>query len=115
MFPGLENVRVFVRPGATDMRKSINGLSVIAQDAMSGDPFSGALFVFSNRRRNILKILYWQRNGFCLWLKKLEKGRFPWPMQAEDCISLREEELHWLLDGIDFWQRHENLNYSRVV
>lgn len=97
------------------MRKSINGLSAIAQRAMAGDPFSGALFVFSNRRRNILKILYWQRNGFCLWMKHLEKDRFPWPCDERDCVDIGEQELRWLLDGVDFWNRHETLNFSRVV
>ncbi len=115
MFPGLESVRVFVRPGPTDMRKSINGLSAIAQQAMAGDPFSGGLFVFSNRRRNILKILYWQRNGFCLWMKHLEKDRFPWPCDERECVGIGEQELRWLLDGVDFWNRHGTLNFSRVI
>ncbi len=115
MFPGVENVRVFVKPGATDMRKSINGLSVLAQDTMGQDPFSGALFVFCNRRRNILKVLYWERNGFCLWLKKPEKGKFPWPGSEGETLSIGEEELSWLLRGIDFWNEHESLRYSRVV
>jgi len=115
MFPGVENVRVFVRPGPTDMRKSINGLSAIAQEAMGGDPFSGALFVFCNTRRNILKILYWDRNGFCLWMKKPERHRFPWPARAEDSLGIDEQELNWLLSGIDFWNRHEELKYSRVI
>ena len=115
MFPGLENVRVFVRPGPTDMRKSIGGLSAIAQEAMAGDPFSGALFAFSNRRRNILKILYWDRNGFCLWMKRLEKGRFPWPAVAEDAVSINTEQFNWLLRGIDFWSEHVPLEYFRVV
>ena len=64
--------------GETDMRKSVNGLSLIVSDMLDLDPFSGHLFVFCNRRRNILKILYWDRNGFCMWYKRLEEDRFRW-------------------------------------
>lgn len=115
MFPGVKDVRVFVRPGTTDMRKAAGTLTVLAQETMRQDPLSGSLFVFCNRRRNILKIVYWERNGFCLWLKKLEKGRFPWPERAEDALCISEEELAWLLRGIDFWHADETLDFSRVV
>ena len=78
---GLElgEARVLVRPGATDMRKQINGLALIVQEQMEMDPFQDALFVFCNGQRRILKALYWDRTGFCLWMKRLEKHRFPWP------------------------------------
>ena len=115
MFPGVEDVRVFVKPGPTDMRKSINGLTVLVQEAMGEDPFSGGLFVFCNRRRNIIKIVYWDRNGFCLWFKKPEKSKFPWPRSEEDCLHITEEQLEWLLRGIDFWQEHTSLEYSLVI
>jgi len=115
MLPELGDVRVFVRPGPTDMRKSIGTLSILAQEGMDLDPLSGALFVFCNRTRNIMKILYWDRNGFCLWMKKLEKGRFPWPASLEEAIRIDGERLAWLLRGIDFWKEHAALEYSRVV
>jgi transposase len=71
--------RVFLAAGSTDMRKSINGLSILVERALDLDPFAGDLFVFCNRRRNMIKILYWDNNGFALWHKRLEKHRFRWP------------------------------------
>ena len=70
------NRRVFIKPGFTDLRKSINGLSLVVQNIMKEDPFCNAYFIFCNRRRNLLKIVYWDKNGFCLWLKRLEEERF---------------------------------------
>jgi transposase len=68
--------RVFLAVGSTDMRKSINGLSMLVEQAMELNPFSGDLFVFCNRRRTIIIILYYDTSGFCLWLKRLEEHRF---------------------------------------
>ena len=73
----LEEARIFVRPGATDMRKHINGLAAIAESTMKQSPLTGNLFLFSNRQKMVLKAVYWDRNGFCLWMKRLEKDRFP--------------------------------------
>jgi transposase len=111
----IQNVRVFLRPGPTDLRKSINGLTAAAQEAMRGDPFSGNLFAFCNRRGNLIKIVYWDRNGFCLWLKRLERDRFRWPKTPEDCLEIKPEQLGWLLRGLDFRAAHEELHFSRVV
>jgi len=107
-------VKIFVRPGATDFRKQINGLSVIVQEELSHDVFSGNLFLFSNRRRTHLKALYWDRTGFCLWLKRLEKDRFPWPQGEEAAREITPEQLRMLLEGIDFWRAHRSLGYSQV-
>jgi hypothetical protein len=63
-----KTVRIFIRPGVTDMRKQINGLSVITEEQMLQDPLNGHLYMFCNRNRRLLKVLYWDRNGFCLWL-----------------------------------------------
>ena len=68
------------------MRKQINGLSALVQESFSSPALSGDLFIFCNKRRNRLKILYWQKNGFCLWLKRLEKHKFPWPKDSEHVI-----------------------------
>lgn len=73
----LDKARIFVRPGATDMRKQINGLSIVVEAEMKQEPFSGNLFLFCGRTRTLLKALYWDRNGFWLSLKRLEEGRFP--------------------------------------
>ena len=83
MLLDISEVAIYVRPGVTDMRKAINGLSVIASEQMERDPLSGRLFLFCNRYRRILKALYWERNGFCLWQKRLERDRFPWPQNEE--------------------------------
>ena len=68
MIIDFEKVEIYVRPGTTDMRKQINGLSIIVQEQLKLDPFSGSLFVFCNKRRHLLKILYWDKTGFALWL-----------------------------------------------
>jgi transposase len=100
-----------------DMRKSIDGLSMLVEQELELDPFAAQLFVFSNRRRDKLKILYWDRSGFALWYKRLEKARFPWPhTQDTAVISLTGRELGWLLDGIDFFRLapHQTLKYRAV-
>lgn len=112
--PDLSRVEIFIRPGITDMRKAINGLSMIATEQMEKDPLSGALFLFCNRYRKIMKALYWDRNGFCLWQKKLEKHRFPWPQTEEAARAISSGELRMLLEGIDFWNAHESLSYRSV-
>jgi len=103
--------RVFLAVGNTDMRKSINGLSILVERAMEMNPFDGDLFVFCNRRRNMIKILYWDKNGFALWHKRLEKHRFHWPTSAEQVVSLGAKELEWLLAGLDYTRAHEHLTY----
>ena len=111
----VREARVFVRPGPTDMRKQINGLAVVAEQQMDRDPFESALFLFCNRQRRILKALYWDRNGFCLWQKRLEKHRFPWPAGAAEAHrEIDTERLKLLLQGIDFWSAHQELPYSQV-
>lgn len=103
--------RVFLAVGITDMRKSINGLSVLVERAMDKNPFDGDLFVFCNRRRSMIKILYWDKNGFALWHKRLEKHRFHWPTVREPVVSLSTKELEWLLAGLDYTHAHERLCY----
>ena len=110
-----EHFQIFLKPGRTDMRKSINGLSVMVQENLKLDPFSDSLFVFCNRGRNIVKLLYWDRNGFCLWHKRLERDRFPWPESTEEAVKLAPQQLQWLLNGIDFRKAHKNLPYSHLA
>ena len=106
--------RFFLRPGKTDLRKGINGLSVMIQNVMEHDPFSKSLFLFCNKRRKLLKIVYWDRNGFCLWQKKLDRDTFPWPQTEATARELRFEELKMLLEGIDFFKAHKEVRYSQV-
>lgn len=103
--------RVFLAVGNTDMRKSINGLSVLVEQAMDLNPFDGDLFVFCNRRRNMIKILYWDKNGFAVWHKRLEKHRFHWPTITKEVVVLGAKELEWLLAGLDYTHAHECLSY----
>lgn len=92
--------RVYLACGKTDMRKSINGLIVIVESCFRLDPFDEAVFVFCNRGRDRVKILEWDGDGFWLYFKRLEKGRFRWPEQGEDAtLTLTAEELSTLLAG----------------
>jgi transposase len=78
---------------------------------MDLNPFAGDLFVFCNRRCNMTKILYWDKNGFALWLKRLEKHRFRWPTSTEQVVSLDTKELGGLLAGLNYSNEHERLSY----
>jgi len=109
--------RVFLAAGNTDMRKAINGLSLLVEGEMELDPFSGHLFVFCNRSRTIVKILYWDRNGFCLWQKRLEKQRFQWPKNRAEVLEVQARELGFLLEGLDLGsvQPHKSLKYATLM
>jgi len=109
-----KKVRIFVKPGATDMRKQINGLSLLVSEELAMDIFEGNLFLFCNKQRRILKIIYWQTNGFALWLKRLERDKFPWPMNRTEAAEINEEQFEFLLKGIDFWNAHQKLDYRQV-
>ena len=92
--------RVYLACGHTDMRKSINGLSIIVENRFKLNPFDGALFVFCNRSRDRVKILEWDGDGFWIHFKRLEKGHFRWPAPGEDAtMVLTGEELSYLLGG----------------
>ena len=114
MIVDLEKVSIYVKPGKTDMRKQINGLSIIVQQELKLDPFSGALFVFCNRRRHLVKVLYWDRSGFCLWMKRLERARFPWPMNRKEVEQIDVEKFKMLLSGINFWEAHKEVKLQSV-
>jgi transposase len=107
--------QVYLAIGVTDMRKQINGLSIMVEQHLALNPFSGDLFVFCNRRRNMVKILYWDKNGFCLWHKRLEKHLFKWPRSASETVRIGSQELDWLLDGLDFTSAHQRLEYQAVA
>lgn len=94
----LEDKPVYLCCGYTDMRKSINGLSALVECSFSLDPFGNALFVFCNRNRDRIKILEWDGDGFWLYFKRLEKGRFRWTGEGEDgTLNLNREEFYHLL------------------
>lgn len=110
-------VQVYLAVGSTDMRKQINSLSILVEQSMELDPFSGSVFVFCNRKRSTVKALYWERNGFCLWQKRLERERFRWPEKAEEVMRISPRELRWLLDGLEVVQgsAHRQLQYTSVT
>lgn len=114
MLAMVPEVKVFVAVGATDMRKSINGLSLLVEEHFQLDLFSGSLFAFCNRSRNRVKILYWDRNGFCLWLKRLEQDTFRWPETESEVLEISRPALDWLLHGLDLRQAHRRLTYGSV-
>lgn len=109
-----DGVRVFLGIEAVDMRKSIDSLSVLVAGQLKLDPYSGHLFAFSNRRRTVVKVLYWDRNGFCLWQKRLEREHFRWPETRDDLMDVTMRELHWLLDGLEIEQSkaHSSLRFG---
>ena len=106
--------KVYVAVGATDMRKSINGLSLLVEEHFQLDLFSGSLFAFCNRNKDRVKILYWDRNGFCLWLKRLEQDTFRWPETKSEVLEISRPALDWLLHGLDLRQAHQRLTYGSV-
>lgn len=107
------NLRILLYTQSVDMRKSIDGLCVFTQEVLQENPGSGAVFVFCNRLRDKLKLLYWDTNGFVLLYKRLEQGRFKFPLQKKK-VLLRELELRGLLSGIDFEKipQAKAINYS---
>jgi transposase len=109
-----DRVEIFIKPGRTDMRKQIQSLAVYVAETVKKDPLSGNLYIFCGQNRKLIKALYWDRNGFCLWQKKLEKDRFPWPRDEGEARRISEEELMMLLKGIDFFNAHKKLIFSAV-
>ncbi len=101
-----------------DMRKSINGLVAIVEGQMNLDPFSSKLFVFCNSARTIIKMVGWEGNGFILWMKRIEKARFRWPVNLPiDQVELNARQINWLLDGYDLTllQGHSSLPHHTVL
>lgn len=117
MFGLTTATRVFVAPGATDMRKGFDGLFGLVRDALGEDPLSGHLFLFANRDRTRVKVLVFDGSGLWVCSKRLEKGRFAWPAAAEGQtrIAMRAEELTMLLSGIDLKQTKVRKWFRRSV
>lgn len=112
-----EEVAVYLCREPVDLRKSIDGLSAWVEGELELDPFAATLYVFTNRRRDKIKILYWERSGFVVWYKRLEKARFPWvEATASEGVTVSGRELNWLLDGIDWFRikPHETLRFESV-
>lgn len=100
-----DSTRVFLACRPIDMRKSYQGLSILVEQALTQNPFSGHLFVFYNKPRNRLKILYWNLNGFCIWQKRLEKGKFQIALSSQNGASgISPYQLQGLIQGLD-WEK----------
>jgi len=98
---------IYIHREPVDFRKAMNGLMIIVEQEMEISPFDDALFVFCNKARDKLKVLYWEQTGFCLWYKRLEKDKFKWPRKANKSVmTLSEQQWGWLLSGIDITKMH---------
>jgi len=97
------------------MRKQINGLSILVEEEMEQSSMSGSLFLFCNRNRRLIKCIYWDKNGFCMWLKRLEKAHYPWPKTEQSAREINVHQLKMLLSGIDFWNAHKTLSYKEAT
>jgi transposase len=132
--PTFGDITIYLAQDPVDFRLGINGLSTLVEATLRFDPFSRNLFCFTNKRRNQIKVLYWQRSGFCLWLKRLEEERFKWPVHlppmpretpSERCsgttpspvVELTEDQFLWLLEGLDLkhLKPHRALEYRSVL
>ena len=116
MLRPVSSVQVYLYAEAVDMRKSIDGLASLVEQEMDLSPYEAALFVFCNRARDKIKMLCWERNGFIVWYKRLEKQRFKWP-KVHHPLSVTGQELNWLLDGFDIWNSkpHKTLHFDSVL
>lgn len=96
--------QIWIAAGVTDLRRGFTGLSAIAQTVLEKSPFSGHVFVFRGRRGDLIKLLWFDGDGLCLFAKRLERGRFIWPQAESGSVSLTRAQLSMLLEGID-WRR----------
>lgn len=107
--------RIYIRPGRTDMRKAISGLLMLVEQEMKLNPFQKSAFLFCGMTRRNLKVLFWERNGFCLLQKKLEKDRYAWPKTESEVLELTHDDLDLLLQGFDLTARHRELKFFSVL
>lgn len=106
---------IYLRRDFVDFRRSINGLVTIVEMEMDISPFTDAIFVFTNKKRDKLKIVYWDKTGFAMWYKRLDKNKFKWPTKVQQTtLNLSEQQLHWLLGGYDVIG-HPTLHYKAVA
>lgn len=97
-------VKIYIITGRTDMRRSIDGLMAVIRDTYEMDPYANALFLFCGRKKNTIKALHFDRDGFVLYLKRLDNGRFQWPKDASEVRPLTRQEFRWLMEGLSIEQ-----------
>lgn len=114
--PATSILQVYLYRTPVDFRKSYQGLSAIVEIELGRNPFDGELYVFTNRHRNKIKCLFWERNGFVLYYKALAEEKFQWPKCGEDVLTITGQQMNWLLDGYDVMQMqgHKTLHYESV-
>ncbi len=110
--------KVYLAQGSTDLRKSIDGLAVLVQEAFQLDPFSPCLFVFCNRKKDKIKILQWDHNGFWLHYRRLERGTFHWPADNDSTpLTISHRQFRWLMDGLPLHQKdaHKPVHAKKII
>jgi transposase len=100
----LPKTHIWIAAGVTDLRRGFDGLSALVQTKLEQSPFSGHVFVFRGRRGDLIKVLWWDGDGLCLFAKRLERGRFVWPQASDGSVALTRAQLSMLLEGMD-WRR----------
>jgi transposase len=114
VIPLPSGTRIWIAAGVTDLRKGFTGLSATVQTVLEKDPFSGHVFVFRGRRGDLIKVLWWDGDGLCLFAKRLEQGRFVWPQAESGTVWLSRAQLSMLLEGID-WRRPVRTHVPRLA
>ena len=114
MRPASTLPQVFIYRQPVDFRKSFRGLAAIVENELGHNPFEGHLYAFTNRRRNKIKCLFWEDNGFVLYYKSLAEEKFKWPKGDEEVLTLNGQQMNWLLDGYDIsaMKGHKKLHYE---
>lgn len=114
--PSLEIPQIYLHRDPIDFRKQAHSLAVLVEQELGHNPFSGALYAFTNRRRDKIKCLLWEDNGFILYYKALAEEKFRWPKADEALLMLTGEQINWLLDGYDITQMrgHRKLHFESV-
>ncbi|AFV87043.1 MULTISPECIES: IS66 family insertion sequence element accessory protein TnpB [Alteromonadales] len=114
--PALALPQIYLYRDPIDFRKQAHGLAVLVEQELGHNPFTGALYVFSNRQRNKIKCLMWEDNGFVLYYKALAEEKFKWPRPDDDLLLLTGEQINWLLDGYDIslLKGHKKLHYEAI-
>lgn len=114
--PAREMPEIYLHRMPVDFRKQANSLALLVEQELGHNPFSGALYAFTNRQRNKIKCLMWEDNGFVLYYKALAQERFKWPRPSQELLPLTGEQINWLLDGYDIslLKGHKTVQYSAV-
>ena len=109
-----EETKIYVRPGATDLRKGAGGLLAVIENEMKLDALTDSVFLFCNKSHKLLKLIFWDKTGFWLAQKRLERSTCPWPNTETAAWEITNDQLSMLLCGIDFWRAHEEIKFSSV-